>query len=176
MIAASKCLENQRRCWKKKNLIKKEDVDQLWSCFSFRLHIQYGETALWMIQCWFSSTPRKQINPAHGRVSTSLPSGLLLYYFACYLNAQICNSHKLIEFNTFWFHILQHKAALCFVFILGFINRNVSIKMEMWCCFSAANSYFPGDVCATDCFQVVDVILLEPTDSLRCLWRPNFTN
>lgn len=58
-----------------------------------RKHIQSPHTvrlrtALWGIQVCLSSTPRKQINRAQGRVSSKL------HLLVCCFNVQICNIQK----------------------------------------------------------------------------------
>lgn len=146
----------------------------------FRVHMQSVlRTALWGIQGCLSSTPRKQINWAQGRVSRAPTLGLPLHSLPCCFNVRICNIQTVSVFNTesaLWLlHI--HPAALQYCIILNQIFCSVKkkaflfyfrvqsspwtemlqvLKGEETCC----RLLFPGDVCATDCFQIVDVTCL----------------
>lgn len=75
-----------------------------------RKHIQSSHTvrlrtALWRIQVCLSSTPRKQINRAQGRVSSkSSPVALTVLYWFIALMCKSAIFKKLTVLNTFFWH------------------------------------------------------------------------
>lgn len=94
----------------------------VWGCYDLFTHVKTSNvdrkhipsshavrlrTALWGIQGCLSSTPRKQINRAQGRVSRAPPLGLPLHSLPCCFNVRICNIQKLNVFNTFLTFVLQ---------------------------------------------------------------------
>lgn len=139
-IAASTYLENQRRCCDKKSLIKtkkrKLSVSHVFvflGCFfhsccrknndalrsdrhiqPLRDRVQKYVGLCWMIQCCLSSTPRKQINPAHGQLSIGLPLVFLLcsvvYFFNFYTDYLVSTL-----FYTIFVYFQWPLAASCIV-------------------------------------------------------------